>query len=249
MRISPAVEKKNAKWYAKNYYFIEDDIANVFELLDTPFLDKRLKKGMRVFDGMMGRGRHALRYAKRGCTVLGNDLNPHMVAIAKKTAKIMAVPRKNLRLMTDDVTNLKSVPSNHFDASIAMFSAIGTIPGKKNRQKAFDELARVTKPGGIVVVHGHNRWDSFFKKDFFPWVVRSYLFPDKGLETGDILSDYNGLEGMFNHFYSPREFRSSFQNAGLVVDEEAYFQYNPPRPLNGVLRKFQADGFIFVGRK
>jgi ubiquinone/menaquinone biosynthesis C-methylase UbiE len=243
---SPALKGKTAKWYAENYYSVEDDIIPIFEKLDTPFLDKRLKPGMKVFDAMMGRGRHALRYAKRGCEVWGNDYNPHMVSYARKAAKHLGV---KVKLTALDATALKGVHSGQFDAVIAMFSAIGTIPGSKNRQKALDEFARVVKPGGIVIIHAHNRWDTVLKPMFWNWMVRSYLGTDRKMERGDIISDYNSLEGMFNHFYSPREFRASFRKAGLDVVEEAYMDYSSKRFLKGPLRKFKADGFIFVGRK
>lgn len=248
-KISPAVESHTAAWYAKNYREIEDDIGPVFEKLDTPFLDERLKPGMKVFDGLMGQGRHALRYAKRGCIVHGNDLNPHMVAFATAEAKRLRIPEKNLKLTVGDATRLKGVPSDRFDAALAMFSAIGTIPGSANRQKAMDELSRVTKPGGIVIVHAHNRWDTFFSHEFLPWTIRTYTIPVGTLEKGDIIADYNGLEGMFNHFYSPRELRRSMRKAGLEVVEEAYLAYHPPAFLKGVFRKVRADGFLFVGRK
>ena len=90
MKHSPALSKKNAAFYAHNYYKIEDDILPVFEKLDTPFLDKRIKRGMNVLDAMMGRGRHAVRYAKKA-TVWGNDFNPHMVDLARKSAALAGV--------------------------------------------------------------------------------------------------------------------------------------------------------------
>jgi ubiquinone/menaquinone biosynthesis C-methylase UbiE len=243
---SPAVVGRTAQWYAKNYYTVEDDIIPTFEKLDTPFLDKRLKKGMRVFDAMMGRGRHAIRYARRGCKVWGNDYNPHMVSYARKAARHLGL---KMKLTAMDATDLKQVRPGQFDATIAMFSAVGTIPGSRNRQKAIDEFARVTKKGGIVIVHAHNRWDTFLEPGFWDWTFKTYAMPGKGLETGDMVTDYNGLSGMFNHFYSPREFRRSFRKAGLQVIEEEYMDYETKKYLKGILRKIKADGFIFVGRK
>lgn len=245
MKHSPVVQGEKAKWYAEHYYLIEDDIIPVFERMDTPLLDKRLKPGMRVFDAMMGRGRHAIRYAKRGCHVWGNDLNPHMVEHAKKSAKYLDA---KMRFSALDATKLRGVPSDHFDATIAMFSALGTIPGSANRQKAMREFARVTKPGGLIIVHAHNRLDTFFKPAFWDWVFKSYLRPGK-LETGDMVTSYNELKDMFNHFYSPREFRRSFAAAGIDVMEEQYMDYQGRRFLKGPLRALFADGFIFIGRK
>ena len=134
---SPVVKGKLAERYAKYYYIIEDDIFTTFEHLDTPFLDARLKPGMSVFDATMGRGRHAVRYAKRGCKVWGNDLNPHMVAIARKAAKQADVKMHFLNL---DARKLEGVPSGRFDVTYSMFSSIGTIPKSKNRDQAISEV-------------------------------------------------------------------------------------------------------------
>jgi ubiquinone/menaquinone biosynthesis C-methylase UbiE len=246
MEHSPVVKGKKAKWYAEHYYIVEDDIVPVFEKMDTPLLDKKLKPGMKVFDAMMGRGRHAIRYAQKGCRVWGNDFNPHMVAYARKSAKYL---NANVKLTTLDATTLKGVPSNSFDATIAMFSAVGTIPKSQNRQKAMNQFSRITKPGGIVIVHAHNRLDTFFKPSWWDWIFQSYVNPPKGTELGDMTTDYNDLKDMFNHFYSPGEFRNSFKKAGLEVIEEHYMHYPTRRFLSGPLKKFKADGFIFVARK
>lgn len=249
LKVSPAVDPKNAQWYAEQYYKIEDDVLAVFEKLDTPFLDKRLEPGMLVFDAMMGRGRHAVRYAKRGCKVWGNDLNPHMVRHARDAARAAHVPPGRLKLTNLDATHLEGVPSDHFDVSIAMFSSVGTIPGSRNRQRAINEMARVTRPGGLVIIHAHNRLDALFEREFWPWVKEMYFSRPKHLERGDIITDYNGLEGMFNHFYSPGELRESFRKARLAVVEEHYQDYAARKEISGPLRKLRADGFVFVGRK
>jgi ubiquinone/menaquinone biosynthesis C-methylase UbiE len=243
---SPVVKGTLAKEYARLYYVIEDDIFTVFEHLDTPFLDKRLKSGMIVFDATMGRGRHAVRYAKHGCKVWGNDLNPHMVAIAREAAKEAGAKMHFLNL---DVRTLKGVPGGRFDVSYSMFSSIGTIPKSRNRDQAIQEIARVTKQDGLVIIHAHNRLDTFLKKDWIGWALKTTFSPSKGLETGDMVTDYNGLENMFNHFYSPAEFRRSFRRAGLQVIEEHYMDYEGKHFITGPLRKMKADGFIFVGKK
>jgi ubiquinone/menaquinone biosynthesis C-methylase UbiE len=246
MHQSPVVKGKLAKTYAQNYYTIEDDIFPTFEKLDTPFLDKRLKPGMKVFDATMGRGRHAIRYAKKGCVLWANDLNPHMVAIGKKAAKKAGA---TLRFSVLDACTLKGVPKNHFDVSYSMFSSIGTIPKSANRQAAVSSIASVTKKKGLVIIHAHNRLDTWLKPDWIGWIVKSTFWPDKGLEPGDMVTDYNGLEDMFNHFYTPGELRAAFKTAGLDVIEEHYMRYGKKKFITGPMKKIVADGFIFVGKK
>jgi ubiquinone/menaquinone biosynthesis C-methylase UbiE len=246
MHHSTVVKGELARHYANNYYAIEDDVFAVFEKIDTPLLDGKMKPGMKVFDAMMGRGRHAIRYAKRDCIVWGNDLNPYMVALARKGARRA---RAKAKFSAIDVRHLKGVPSGHFDVTIAMFSALGTIPKSKDRQRAMHEFSRITKKGGMVIVHAHNRLDTFFEYAMIATAVQISFFPEKGLEPGDVVTSYNGLNDMFNHFYTPSEFRESFVKVGLKVVEEHYMDYEKRKIIHGVLRKLGADGFIFVGRK
>lgn len=245
---SPVVKGDKARWYARNYSKIEDDIEKVFEPMDTPFLDKRITSKMRVLDAMMGQGRHAIRYAKRGSYVWGNDLNVHMVELGMIAAKKAKIPADQMHFSCLDAMNLKNVPKN-FDVTIAMFSAVGTVPKAKNRQRIMNTLSKHTKKGGLVIVHAHNRLDSYVEKDFVLWAINNTIRPDDGLERGDMIADYNGLESMFNHFYLPGEFRKSFKDAGLEVIEEHYMDYKKRKFITGTFRKFKADGFIFVGKK
>jgi ubiquinone/menaquinone biosynthesis C-methylase UbiE len=169
-----------------------------------------------------------------------------MVAIGKKAAK---AAKAHLKFTVLDARFLKGVPSNHFDVSYSMFSSIGTIPRRENRQMAIASIARVTKQTGIIIIHAHNRLDTWLKPDWFGWAVKTTFYPDEGLETGDMVTDYNGLHDMFNHFYTPGEFRKSLQDAGLQVIEEHYMSYADKKFITGPLRKWTADGFIFVAKK
>jgi ubiquinone/menaquinone biosynthesis C-methylase UbiE len=245
-RISPVVEGEKAAWYARHYDDVEDDIHTVFEKLDTPFLDARLHRGMLVLDPMMGHGRHAVRYAKRGCVVWGNDLNRHMVRLARKAARDACVKATFSAL---DATTLRGVPAGHFDAVIVMFSALGTIPTDAARLRALRAFVRVTKPGGMVIVHAHNLLDTLLDPEYITWGWQTLLFPEPGLERGDMVTDYNGLKEMYNHFYRPGELRRAFRKAGIRVTEEHYLSYDPPAFMKGPFKRLRADGFIFVGRK
>ncbi len=244
--VSPALEPEVAQWYAEKYYDVEDEVLRVFEPLETPILDRHIANGMRVLDAMMGRGRHALRYAGRGCAVWGNDLNPHMVALVGKAAEAAAL---SLTLTALDARDLRGIEDGAFDVSFAMYSSLGTIPGSAHRQRAMDEIARVTRQGGLVVIQAHNRLDTFFERDLLAAALRGQFLPREGMERGDILLDYHGLKDMRNHLYTPGELKESFERAGMRVVEEHYMDYANVRMIDGTFRKLQADGFVFVGKK
>lgn len=83
-----------------------------------------------------------------------------------------------------------------FDISTS-FSALEHIPGRTNRQKAFDEMARVTKKGGYVVITVPNKWS------FFSVIHRRLMKQGK--------SDYG-----YGHLYTKRELKDGLRQAGLV---------------------------------
>jgi ubiquinone/menaquinone biosynthesis C-methylase UbiE len=245
MRTSAALRPEHARWYARHYYAIEDEVLPIFERLDAMVLDSLVRPRMRVLDAMMGRGRGALRYAARGARVTGNDLNLHMVDLVREQAAREGV---RVALWNKDVRALGG-RGGEFDVVFAMYSSLGTIPGDEDRDEAVRELARVARPGGLVVVHAHNRLDTLFERHFWRGLRHTVFFPANGLRRGDIVHDYGGLRGMYNHLYSPGELRRQMRNAGLRVLAEHYMDYKAVRFIGGPLRALRADGFIFVGRK
>ncbi len=75
-------------------------------------------------------------------------------------------------------------PDNHFDVSFS-FSSIEHIPGKKNRDKAFSEIARVTKRRGYVVltlpnklyIYGYLKSTNLQKKGISPYGLEVWYTP------------------------------------------------------------------------
>lgn len=83
-----------------------------------------------------------------------------------------------------------------FDVSVSM-STIDHIPSSEARQKAVDEMARTTKPGGYVIITVPNRW-------CVPYTlgVRK-MMREKTLHYG------------YAHLFSPAEIRKMAKQAGL----------------------------------
>jgi SAM-dependent methyltransferase len=83
-----------------------------------------------------------------------------------------------------------------FDVAVAM-STIDHIPSAGGRQKAADEMARTTKPGGHVVITVPNRWN-------LPYAAGIWkMTKDKTLHYG------------YAHLFSPVEIRKMGERAGL----------------------------------
>jgi len=105
----------------------------------------------------------------------GVDFSAQMVGLAQKYADKFAF---KVNLMVADAISLP-YPDNNFDRAIAV-ATYHHIKGEKQRQKAFQELRRVLKPGGEAFITVWNKWQPGFwlksKEVNIPWKSRRKVF-------------------------------------------------------------------------
>lgn len=101
-----------------------------------------LKKGEKVCDIACGAGQQSIKMAKRGCEVYGTDLNARAIETAKLIAKGYDCDFQ--------VGNAEKLPydSNMFDKVVSVCA----LEHFANDEKAIEEMNRVLKPGGILVL-------------------------------------------------------------------------------------------------
>jgi len=103
-------------------------------------------KGLKVLDLGCGDGTTALPEAKLGAEVLGVDIARNLVEAGNKRAKAQGLT--NCRFQEGDASNLHELKDQTFDLVVSIFGAMFA-------PKPFDvakEMARVTKPGGRIVM-------------------------------------------------------------------------------------------------
>lgn len=133
--------------------------APFYNLITTPVAKLRdkvvnmaeVKKDTTVLDVCTGTGGQAFAFAKRGCEVIGIDLSPDMLGIAKRTNIY-----KNVRFETADATSI-SFRDNSFDISCISL-ALHDMPFE-NRHKVLDEMKRVSQK--IIVIDYHIPMNKF----------------------------------------------------------------------------------------
>lgn len=107
-----------------------------------------LKNGMKVLDVSSGRGTNALFYAKEfGANVTGIDISDEMIETSRRKAKEFGYESK-LKFIQGDSQKLP-FEDGVFDVVINE-CAVG-IPD--DSQKVLNEMSRVTKLGGVIVIH------------------------------------------------------------------------------------------------
>ena len=118
-----------------------------------------VRPGELILDAACGTGNFSLKLARKGAQVVGVDLAPGMLAVAQEKAVREGLP---VSLVQADLCCLP-YPANHFDGVICM-AAFEFIP---EPQTAFNELIRVLKPGGSLLIGTINResvWGALYKE-------------------------------------------------------------------------------------
>lgn len=106
------------------------------------FLLRQLRPGARALDVGCGTGAFSRRLAERFESVLGLDLSPQMIRLARERSH--ACP--NLEFRVADVL-AEALPDAHFDA-IVTIATLHHLP----LPEILPRLARALKPGGVLAV-------------------------------------------------------------------------------------------------
>ncbi len=162
-----------------------------------------LGDGARVLDVATGTGAQGFAFAGRAAEVVGVDLSPAMLRVARR--KKAKDGFANVTFVEADATELP-FPDASFDAACISF-ALHEMP-MSVRERALGEMTRVTRPGGTIVVvdyalpgNAAGRWLAYhfvklYERDHYPDFVRSdlhALLRGAGLE---LRSDRKALSGV-----------------------------------------------------
>jgi SAM-dependent methyltransferase len=99
-----------------------------------------------------GQGRHAHLLAETGFDVTGVDLSAALLKIARARGT-----SSTLRYVRGDMRHLNAKWSGRFDAVVNLFTSFGFFLKPADDARVIDEIARVLKPGGVLIWHGGSR--------------------------------------------------------------------------------------------
>jgi demethylmenaquinone methyltransferase/2-methoxy-6-polyprenyl-1,4-benzoquinol methylase len=158
--------------------------------------------GSTALDVATGTGDLAVELARRGAEVTGIDFAPAMLEIARRKAP-------GLRFEEGDALNLAQ-PDGSFDAVTVGFGARNF----SDLDRGLSEMARVTKPGGRVVVLEITTP----QKPPLSWFFRAWfdsVVPRLGRIAGDP-DAYTYLPSSVRRFPDPEELAARMAAAGLA---------------------------------
>ena len=137
----------------KNYYqniytederLFKDNKHKTEFILTIEYIDRYLKKGMRILEVGAATGAYSLYYAEKGYEIDALDpFEPSLEILKSKITKDM-----NINPVLGDALNLSMYEDNTFD----MVLNLGPMYHlkEKDRRKCMEEVVRVTKPEGLI---------------------------------------------------------------------------------------------------
>ncbi|MDX1964003.1 MAG: class I SAM-dependent methyltransferase [Pirellulales bacterium] len=237
-----------ARHIARDYdqYFADCPLFDV----DSRLLARYFSPPGVVADFGCGTGRALLPLIHRGHTGLAIDLSEEMLAVVAEKAAAEQLP---VRCVRGNLVELPHVSDNAADYGMCLFSTLGMIQGRENRQRALLEMRRILRPGGILILHVHNVWFNLYDPAGPGWVLGSWLRScGKGdYEFGDKVFPYRQIPAMFLHVFPRREILSTVRQAGLQIIEFIPLGAPGYQPLRWgyFLQELRASGWLIVCQK
>jgi ubiquinone/menaquinone biosynthesis C-methylase UbiE len=202
-------------WYRYEYERLNEFLA--------PYL--RRSAGLRVLDAGCGSGFQTVQFAATGAKVWGMDISPELVNMAAK--KLLDTGSQS----SVQVSDLQAIPflDGSFDVVCCLGSTLSFIP---DYRKAVEEMARVLRPGGRILIEVENKWNL----DMFWATLNALMFDilDYGEDLRSSLewarhplkegfwgySKFNQVEtegeiDLFMRFFTPTEVSELLESQGL----------------------------------
>lgn len=221
---------------------------SLFEF-DAALLARHFTRPGVLVDLGCGTGRLLMPFARKGFRCVAVDLSrPMLEVVGQKASEAdVAVDRLQANLVELDGFRDATV-----DYAICMFSTLGMIRGQANRRLVLRHVRRMLRPGGLFVVHLHNRWYNLFDLQGRAWLLSNAWQSLRGkAEFGDKVFDYRGIPNMYLHVFTRREMRRELRRAGFEIVEltalDTQRRHALPRPW--WLGRLRANGWIAVCRK
>jgi SAM-dependent methyltransferase len=194
----------------------KDPVQQVKFEVHLHYLRSYLGANDRVLEIGAGAGRFTQKLAKISERIVVADISPVQLELNRKNAHTLGFSDSIERWVECDMCNLR--PHFHkeaFDAVVCYGGPLSYVFDE--REKAIQELLRVTKPGGLLFLGVMSLWGAIHH--FLPGVLKVEPKMNRQIITsGDLGPDTAAASGHFCHMYRAAEFRTFLEEAGVIVE-------------------------------
>jgi SAM-dependent methyltransferase len=250
-RLPPGVDRSlweyaQAEHIAADYdeYFAHNSLFD----FDLAVLERYFARPGMLVDLGAGTGRLLLPFARRGFRCLAVDLSAAMLRVVGRKAVAESLPIDRLLA---NMVQLDCLRDACADYCISMFSTLGMVAGRDNRRRVLAHARRILRPGGLLVIHVHNRWYNLRLPEGRRWLVRNAFRALSGREEwGDSRYDYRGIPGVRLHLFTQCELVRELRRAGFRVRELTPLDTRRRHalPHAWLLARLRANGWIAVAQ-
>jgi SAM-dependent methyltransferase len=192
---------------------------------EIQLFDLWIKDGSSILDLGVGTGRTYPALAKRGSRYIGIDYSEAMVQASKSR-----FPEGDFRVA--DASDLSAFQDASFDVIVFSYNGIDYLHPYALREKAFSEIKRLLKPGGVLIFSSHNgrainrlnfkRYESFVKTlKFFVISVLATLRSFKHLIVSPVFwkqkgYTYDRLQPLLTYYSTPKVLLKEVETCGFT---------------------------------
>ncbi|MBI5023096.1 MAG: methyltransferase domain-containing protein [Candidatus Magasanikbacteria bacterium] len=192
----------------------EWDLSRFVARANQIIIASRIKNGNRVLDVGCGNGVFYPVLVDKSINYVGLDVSKKLLSLAEKKARKIK-SRAKVKFIKGSITKLPFV-NNQFDW-VCAFAVLHHVPSSELRAQAVQEIWRVLKPGGRVVVTVWNMFSDFAEKKFN--TGEQLKNKSKGFDDCDVTIPWKGTVGKvvqrYLHAFTKNELSELFKSTGF----------------------------------
>ncbi|OLR91911.1 class I SAM-dependent methyltransferase [Actinokineospora bangkokensis] len=207
-------------WGANEWNRLESSFENKINYrIHREVIADLVKPGDKVLEAGAGPGRFTLEMTRAGATVTVCDLSDVQLSINEQKVTEAGLADNVTGWHQADIVDLSRFPSAGFDVVVCVGSVLSCVLDRT--PEAFDELVRLVRPGGTIIVSVTSRYGYLRAglNAILPMAAAGGQLAaiDSAVRTGDITNVQADYELLTTHFFTWEELRGHLTSRGCEV--------------------------------
>lgn len=119
-------------------------------MVHEDFIRRYINRGQKVLDAGSGPGRFSIFMSKIGAKITVLDVSETQLELARRNIMTAGLIKNTEKFIRADICDFSMMPDNSFDITVSFGGPLSYVC--ERRFTAVDELVRVTKPEGVILV-------------------------------------------------------------------------------------------------